>query len=650
MPSDLAWEPTPEYVERANVTRFMQMTGVGSIGELRRRSVEDVEWFWDAVVKDLQLEFATPYKRVLDLSAGAPWATWFTGGRVNLVWNCVDRWSERDGVADQVALIGESETGETRSFTFAELREKVDQVAAGLRGLGVGKGDAVAVFMPMVPEAVIAAYAVAKLGAIYMPIFSGFAPAAVAARLQDAQAKVVFTADGTWRRGKHGLMKAAADEAVEASPSVEHVIVLQNLNVEVPMTAGRDLSWAEFVSAHVGARVECEDTSAEDPFMIAYTSGTTGKPKGAVHVHGGFLVKIASECAYQTDIHPGEVFYWFTDMGWIMGPLSMVGAHANGAAMVMYEGAPDFPDPGRLWASVERHRVAMLGVSPTLIRALKAQGDEWPARHDLSSLRILGSTGEPWNPEPYKWLQRVAGEGRVPIINLSGGTEVGACFLSPFPVEPLKVCSLGGPALGMDMDVLDPAGRSLLGSGEVGELVCKQPWPGMTRGIWNDPDRYMETYWSTYEGVWRHGDWARVDEDGQWFLLGRSDDTINVAGKRLGPAEVESVLVAHDAVTEAAVVGVPDETKGEAVWCFVVAPGADGPGGLAAELGELVAHELGRPFKPSRILVVDALPKTRSAKILRRAVRAVAVGEDPGDMSSAENPQALDGIRAALAG
>jgi acetyl-CoA synthetase len=584
---------------------------------------------------------------VLDTSKGVPWATWFEGGRVNLVRNCVDRWAERPETRDQVALIGESETGESRSLTFAELRAEVDAVAAGLREAGVAKGDAVAVFMPMVPEAVIAAYATAKIGAIYLPIFSGFAPSAVAARLQDASAKVVFTADGTWRRGKHGLMKQAADEAVADAPSVERVVVLSNLGVDVPMTAGRDVAWDEFITPHAGTVVPAEDTSAEDVFMIAYTSGTTGRPKGAVHVHGGFLVKIASECAYQTDIHAGEVFYWFTDMGWIMGPLSMVGSHANGAAMVMYEGAPDFPDPSRVWASVERHRVAMLGVSPTLIRALKTQGDEWPERHDLSSLRILGSTGEPWNPEPYRWLQRVAGGGRVPIINLSGGTEVGACFLSPFPVEPIKVCSLGGPSLGMDMDVLDASGRPL--RGEVGELVCKQPWPGMTRGIWGDPDRYIETYWSTYEGVWRHGDWARVDEDGQWFLLGRSDDTINVAGKRLGPAEVESVLVAHEAVSEAAVVGVPDETKGEAVWCFVVAPAADGGSAeLASELAELVAHELGRPFKPSRVVVVEALPKTRSAKILRRAVRAVAVGEDPGDMSSAENPQSLEGIRAAL--
>jgi acetyl-CoA synthetase len=642
--TELAWEPTPDYVERANVTRLMRAHGIDSIDELRRRSVEDVAWYWDAAVKDLGIEFAAPYEQVLDSSRGAPWATWFVGGRLNLVWNCVDRWAHDEAAKDRVALIGESETGAVRTLTFKELHREVDRVMAALIDAGIERGDAVAVYMPMVPEAVIAAYAIAKLGAIYMPIFSGFAPSAVAARLQDAEAKLLFTADGTWRRGQQGLMKPAADETVAESPSVRTVVVLENVGADVPMSEGRDVSWADFVAPHQHAHIDPPDLPAEQVFMIAYTSGTTGRPKGAVHVHGGFLVKIASECAYQTDIHAGEVFYWFTDMGWIMGPLSMVGAHANGAAMVMYEGAPDWPDPSRLWASVEKHGVHMLGVSPTLIRALKPQGDEWPGRHDLSSLRIIGSTGEPWNPEPYRWLQRVAGGGEVPIINLSGGTEVGACFLSPFPVEPIKVCSLGGPSLGMDMDVFDPQGEPV--RGEVGELVCKQPWPGMTRGIWNDPERYIETYWSMYPNAWRHGDWAKIDEDGQWFLLGRSDDTINVAGKRLGPAEVESVLASHPRVAESAVVGVPDETKGEAVWCFVVA--IDGSDDLPAELTQLVADELGRPFKPSRVVVVDALPKTRSAKILRRAVRAVAVGEDPGDMSSAENPQALDGIRTAL--
>jgi len=642
--TEMAWEPTSEYVERANVTRLMRAHGIESITELRRRSVEDIGWFWDAVVKDLGIEFSTPYEQVVDLSHGAPWATWFKGGRVNLVWNCVDRWAHSEH-RDDIALIGESEPGEVRRFTFKELHKEIDRVAAGLMRLGVGKGDAVAVFMPMVPEAVIAAYAVIKLGAVYMPIFSGFAPAAVAARLNDARAKVLITADGTWRRGKHGPMKPVADEAVASAPTVDHIVVLENLGIDVPMSEGRDLTWAELTTHPEHIHLDPVDTDAEDPFMLAYTSGTTGAPKGSVHVHGGFLVKIAGEVAYQCDLHPGEILYWFTDMGWIMGPFTMVGAHAVGGAMVTYEGAPDFPDAGRLWASVEQHRVNALGVSPTLIRSLRQHGDDFPGAHDLSSVRILGSTGEPWNPEPYKWLQQVVGDGAVPIINLSGGTEVGAGFLSPFPVEPIGVCSLGAASLGMDVDVFDAEGRSL--RGEVGELVCKQPWPGMTRGIWGDPERYIETYWSTYPDVWRHGDWAKIDDDGQWYLLGRSDDTINVAGKRLGPSEVESVLVGHALVVEAAVVGVPDETKGEAVWCFVVAPEAGE--NLAAELAELVAHELGRPFKPSRVEVVEALPKTRSAKILRRAVRAVAMGTDPGDMSSAENPQSLDGIRAAVA-
>jgi acetyl-CoA synthetase len=643
--AEVAWGPTPEYVENANVTRLMRAHGMGSIDELRRRSVEDMEWFWDAVVRDIPIDFAAPYERVLDVSDGVPWSKWFVGGRVNLTYNCVDRHAASER-AERTALIGETEDGEVRSLTYSELRREVDRIAAGLRLLDVGKGDRVAVFMPMVVEAVVAAYAIAKLGAIYMPIFSGFAPPAVAARLQDAGAKVLITADGGLRRGSAALMKQAADEAVEKSPSVRHVVVLERLGADVPMRAGRDVTWeslrVEGEKAEPGG-VEPADTGSEDSLMIAYTSGTTGRPKGAVHVHGGFLVKMASETVYQTDLHPDETLYWVTDMGWIMGPWEMVGAGAQGATLVLYEGAPDWPGPERVWASVERHRVNMLGVSPTLIRSLKTHGDEHPRAHDLSSLRVFGSTGEPWNPEPYRWLSEVVGGGRVPIINISGGTEVGACFLTPYPVEDIKVCSLGGPSHGMDVDVFDEQGNSV--RGKVGELVCKRPWPGMTRGIWNDPDRYIETYWSTYEGVWRHGDWALVDDDGDWFLLGRSDDTINVAGKRLGPAEVESVLVSHPAVAESAVVGVPDETKGESIWCFCVADGGDE---TAEELRELVARELGRPFKPSRIVFVEALPKTRSAKILRRAVRAVAIGEDPGDLSSAENPQALDAIRAAL--
>ena len=645
--AEVAWRPTADYIENANVTRFMRKHGIDSIDEFRRRSIEDMEWFWDAVVQDMDIEFTTPYDRVLDSSGGIAWSKWFVGGHVNLTHNCVDRHALGDR-ADRVAIVSETEDAEVRKLTYAELKREVDAIAAGLRELGIGKGDPVAVFMPMVAEAVIAAYAIAKLGALYMPIFSGFAPSAVAARLQDANAKAIFTADGGLRRGTQALMKPAADEAVADAPSVDHVIVYERLGVDVPMTAGRDLTWDDLRARGLAAApdgIECEDTESEDTLMIAYTSGTTGRPKGAVHVHGGFLVKMASEAFYQADLHPDETLYWVTDMGWIMGPWEMVGAGCIGATLVMYEGAPDWPEPDRVWASVEQHGVNVLGVSPTLIRALKTAGDGHPAAHDLSSLRVFGSTGEPWNPEPYRWLSDVVGGGRRPIINISGGTEVGACFITPYPVEDIKVCSLGAASHGMDIDVFDPDGNPV--RGKVGELVCKRPWPGMTRGIWNDPDRYVDTYWSMYPDVWRHGDWALIDDEGDWYLLGRSDDTINVAGKRLGPAEVESVLVSHPLVAESAVVGVPHETKGEAIWCFCVP--TDGVGdGVAEELRELVATELGRPFKPSRVVFVEALPKTRSAKILRRAVRAVAVGEDPGDMSSAENPQALDQIRAAL--
>jgi len=381
--------------------------------------------------------------------------------------------------------------------------------------------------------------------------------------------------------------------------------------------------------------------------MIAYTSGTTGRPKGAVHVHGGFLVKIAQEVYHQTDLHPGEdVLFWITDMGWIMGPWEVVGGLACGGTVFLYEGAPDYPGPDRLWALVERHGISILGVSPTLIRALSRHGTAPLKAHDLSSIRVIGSTGEPWNPEPYRWCLEHVGGGRAPIINLSGGTEVGACFLSPVPIVPLKPCSLGGPALGVDVDVFDAEGNPV--RGQVGELVCKQPWPGMTRGVWRDPARYLETYWSRWEGVWVHGDWASVDADGEWFLHGRSDDTIKVAGKRVGPAEFESALVAHPAVTEAAAVGVPHALKGQAVWCYVVLqPGHEPGDALRDELLDGVVSILGKAFKPEKIRFVRELPKTRSAKIVRRAVRAAALGQDPGDVSSLENPSALEAVQQA---
>ena len=643
--SDFIWEPTADYVEAANVTRLMRRHGIDDFHQLVRRSQEDIEWYWNAAVEDLGIDFDTPYERVLDTSEEAAFARWFVGGRINLVSNTVDRHA-RSGKASNPALIWEGEDGATRTLTYQDLASQVNKVANGLIGLGIGMGDTVGVYMPMVPEAVIAAYACAKIGAVYLPIFSGFGAPAVATRLNDAGVKLLFTADGFFRRGQRVDMKPVADEAVAASPSVETVVVHRRFPDSDVAMGQRDLSWSDAFGGRSPDLV-ADAFDPETPFMIAYTSGTTGKPKGSVHVHGGFLVKIASEVAYQLDVKPDDVLYWVTDMGWIMGPLEMVGGHAAGAAVFMYEGAPNHPGPHRLWSMIERHRVTVLGISPTLVRALMPAGEEPVRSHDLSSLRILGSTGEPWNPEPYRWFSDVVGDGRCPIMNLSGGTEVGACFLGQSPVIPTKVCSLGTPSLGMAMDVFDADGKPV--RGEVGELVCTKPWPAMTRGFWGNRQRYLDTYWSRFPGVWVHGDWASIDEDGYWFLHGRSDDTLNIAGKRIGPAEFESAAVNHPSVIECAAVGIPDEVKGTAVWCFcILKPGERPSEELATEISGVIADELGKAFKPSSIRFVEELPKTRSAKILRRAIRAKVLGEDPGDMSSLENPSALEAIDKAL--
>jgi acetyl-CoA synthetase len=643
--SDYTWHPTDDYVENANVTRLARANGLSGLGELRARSVADVRWYWDAVVRDLGLPFQSPYHEVLDTSRGIEHPDWFVGGRANVVDACLQRWLADPAAADRVAVTHEAEDGTVRSLSYRELAADVERAAAGLRELGVGKGDAVALFLPMIPEAVVSVYAVARLGAVLVPLFSGFAPSAIASRIQDADAKVVIVADGTVRRRKTVAMKPALDEALAACPTVQSVVVVENVGAEVDST-GRDISWVKLLG-NGGDPGPVEAMDAGEPFALAYTSGTTGKPKGAVHTHAGFLVKTASEVAYSFDLKPGGAFCWITDMGWIMGPLSIVGTHANGGTLVLYEGSPDVPDTDRLWQLAQRHRVTMLGVSPTLIRTLRGRETDVAARFDLSSVHTIGSTGEPWDPDSYDWLARDVFGGRVPVINFSGGTEVGGSFLAPYPVEPIHSCSLGGPSLGMDVDVVDDAGRSL--RGDQGELVCRQPWPSMTRGVWKDEERYLEAYWSTFPGMWRHGDYALVDDDGQWYIRGRSDDVMNVAGKRLAPAEVEAVLTAHPAVSEAAAVGVPDPKKGEAVWAFwVPRADADGDTDISAELVASVAAELGKPFAPSVVHRVSRLPKTRSAKILRRAVRAAALGTDPGDLSGAENPEAVDEIRAVV--
>ena len=629
------WIPDAATITQAQSTALALHLGHGSYEELLAGSVAEPERFWDATARWLDLGWETPWTQVLDASDGMAWARWFVGGKLNLAWSCVGRHTE-SGRGDHLALIVEHEDGSVETRTFAELWTEIGQLAQALQALGVTAGDRVAIVLPMGVEATAAIYATARIGAIAVPIFSGFSAAAIATRFEDCAVKVVIAQEQSLRRGRAVPIRATVEEAMVLAP-VAHAVIVGG-------TGHGHYDYHALLSEHDGAACETAWVDSEHPAFICYTSGTTGKPKGAVHVHGGLLVKLALEVRLAADLRPADRAMWFTDMGWIMGPWITLGTHASGVTMVCFDGAPDWPDPARLWQLVERHRLTFLGVSPTLIRALQGHGDELPRSADLSSLRVFGSTGEPWNPEPYRWLFNVVGEGRRPIINISGGTEIGAVILGCDVTLPLAACSLGRPVPGMDADVLDPAGGSLIDA--VGELVIRAPWPSQTRGLWQAPERYLESYWSRYDGLWTHGDWATRQSDGAWFLHGRSDDTLNIAGKRVGPAEFESALVSDPAVREACAVGIPHPVKGEAVHCFVVLNGSEPfDDALALRLRHAVERDLGPAFRPERILAVTELPKTRSQKIVRRAVRAVLLDEDPGDLSTLENPSALVGIR-----
>jgi len=639
---EFVWRPTPELIAQSNLQRFINKHALGSYDELMRRSTTDIAWFWDTVLCDLEIQFYKPYSHVVDLNEGKPWARWCVDGEMNIVHNMLDKYAATPTDA-RIAIKSEIEDGTTRTLTYKELREEVNRMAAVLRSLGLGKGDAIGVFMPMVPEIVVAMLAIIKIGGIFLPLFSGFGAAAIVSRLKDADAKALFTAAGTYRRGKFCAMKPVADEAASQTPTLRQLVVLNQ--------AGE---WfVEDLKADAGPPTKLggpfddaptEHTSAEDPMMIIYTSGTTGKPKGAVHTHCGFPIKAAQDMWQGLDLHADETLFWMTDMGWMMGPWEVFGTLLLGATMMLYDGAPDFPGPDRVWSLVDRHKVTALGVSPTLIRALRRYGEEIVHRHDLSPLRKFASTGEPWNPDPWTWLFQNVGRGKLPIINYSGGTEISGGIVMGNVLTPMKPCAFSGPLPGMAADVVDENGKSV--RGKVGELVIREPWIGMTRGFWRDPQRYIESYWSRWPNTWVHGDWAAVDDDGLWYILGRSDDTIKVAGKRLGPAEVESILVAHPQVSEAAAVGVPDPIKGEALVCFcVLRKGVNGDVNLASALKNKVATELGKALAPHDVLFVSDIPKTRNAKVMRRVVRAVYIGEKLGDISALENPASLEEIR-----
>lgn len=766
----IAWQPTAEVIERAQLSRFMKQTGAKTFDEVYRKSIENVEDFTREVLKFLGIKFNPPYEKLLDTSDGAAFPHWCVGGGLNITEMCVDRW-QTDEMRDQPAIIWEGEEGNTETFTYAELLEQVELCAAGLRADNFGKGDAIGIYLPMIPETVVVLLAINRIGAIAVPVFSGYGVEAIASRMNAVGAKALFTVDKFSRRGRQIRASQAAYEAAGKCPTIKRVYTIDESykefitntkpkyeeakrqraeyaeykelteNEKVEYNKGKELerrekekeiherlfkdleeknvskkeiervrqeiadgrrqpiiikinpnesiiissppsppkenaaglskftssSWRRLLrneKDETDFSVYLEPTKAEDPLIILYTSGTTGKPKGIAHTHCSFPVKAAQDMAFGTDVGRGTRISWITDIGWMMGPWLIYGALLNGATMVLYDGAPDYPAPDRMWEFCAKHKVEIFGISPTLVRALANCGDDLPKKHDLSSLRAFASTGEPWNPAPWWWLFEKVGDSKLPIINYSGGTEISGGILMNNPLVPIKPCGFSAACLGIDADILDDKGKPV-GANQVGELVIKKPWIGMARGFWQEPERYLETYWNRFEDIWVHGDWAMKDADNHWFILGRSDDTLKVAGKRVGPAEVESLLIAHENVLEAAVIGVPDEIKGTAMVAFCVLGRsadilsavsakrendlndsisdemADKMSALQLELKQLVAKDMGKPLAPSKIHFVSALPKTRNAKVMRRVLRSAYLGEDAGDLSALENPNSV---------
>jgi len=631
--NDWIWRPQDHaWTAQSHIARFMAVHKATTFAALRERAAKDTAWFWDAAMKDIGLSWFTPYKQVRDDSAGFPWTKWFIGGKINVTYNCIDRHCLA-GYGDETAIYYEADSDapeDRKKISYRQLAKSINRCANAMIAAGVGPGDAIGLYAPMRVETVIVFFAAMKIGATIVPVFCGFGEHALVERLESCNAKLLFAADTLMRRGKPVGTAKTAVAAAKAVPTISKLVF-----IDTP-------SWEDFLSGHSN-ELDAAHTAAEDPCLIIYTSGTTGRPKGTVHTHIGCLAQMGKELRYAFDVQTGEPFFWVTDIGWMMGPWMMIGALLYRAPIVLFDGAPNYPTPDRIWQIVERLKVVTLGISPTLIRLLmREEGAQGPGAFDLKCLRVLGSTGEAWDEKSYTWFFEKVGRRKCPVINISGGTEIVGCHLMPHPVEPIKACTLGGGALGMDVDVFNEEGQPV--RGEVGYLVCKQPAPSMTKGFLHDNERYIETYFSKFKDVWNHGDWASIDADGLWYLHGRADDTIKVAGKRVGPAEVESVLISHPGVSEAATIGVPDDLKGQVLVCFVVLK----PGAVASEEGLIghVTRGMGKPLAPKAVHIVDALPKTRSGKIVRATIKRAYLGEPVGDLASVENPHALDAIGA----
>ena len=642
MTSTAVWTPSQDFIQRTRLHQWMQALGESDYETFLERSTTDPRWFAQALEQALGITWDTPYQTALNDAGGIKHPRWYEGGQLNIIRSALERWAADPAQAQRPALIWESEDGQIVEASYGELARRVNNVAQGLVELGVRPGDRVAIYMPLLIETVVALLAVVKLGAIFTPAFSGYGAEALATRLEASGAKLLITADGFLRRGKTIRMKEEADQAADLCPALEKVVVVRRLGRDIPWNAQRDLDFASLESCD-GSQCATAVVDSQAPMMLIYTSGTTGKPKGAVHTHSGFPLKAALDVGLCMDVGQNDRLFWITDMGWLTGPVVVFGSLINGACAVLYEGSPDFPQADRVWQIGARHQATHIGVSPTLVRSLMQHGDDVAQGHDLSALRTFTSTGEPWNPEPWLWLFNTVGNGRYPIINYAGGTEIGGGILTNVLVKPISPVTFNSRMPGMAAQVCDSHGQPVQQA--LGELVLAQPWIGMTHSFWQEPERYENSYFNRFPDTWVHGDWAIINEEGFWTITGRSDDTLNVAGKRIGPAEMESILVSHPQVLEAGAIGIPDDIKGEAPVCFVVLhPGVQPTPALESELRGLIGNRLGKAMGPKHLHFVSELPKTRNGKVMRRVIRAAYLGQDTGDLSSLENLGALSAI------
>jgi acetyl-CoA synthetase len=628
---DRVFVPSSDVVKNANITAYMESKGFDSYEDFYTWSLANRNEFWEDMAKELH--WFEPWQTTFEWT-DKPFFKWFAGGKFNIVYNCLDRYMGTP-VENKVAYYWEGDDGSTRTITYKDLYVMTNRLAKGLQNLGVKKGDRVAIYMPLIPELVAAVLAVARLGAVHMVVFGGFAASALRDRIIDSDARVLITADGSYRGGKPIELKHIADEAVAETPTVEKMVVVRRTGNDVPMKAGRDIYWDDLLAdIPEDAYVPCEPMDSEDMLFILYTSGSTGKPKGVVHVHGGYAVGTSATTSFVFDIKPGDVFWCTADVGWVTGhTYGIYGPLMNAATSILFEGIPTYPAPDRWWSIIEKYKVTILYTAPTAIRSLMRFGEELPAQHDLSSLRLLGSVGEPINPEAWMWYRRNIGRDELPIMDTWWQTETGAIMISPTPILPLKPGSASRPLPTVESDVVDKNGNPV-GKGKGGFLIVRHPWPSQMRTIFGDPARY-ETYWDTIPGVYFAGDAAHMDSDGYIRIQGRVDDVIKVSGHRLGSMEIESSLVSHPAVAEAAAIGKPDPVKGEHVKVFIILKnGVQASDSLAKELKMHVRSVVGPLATPDEIEFVPSLPKTRSGKIMRRVIRAQELGEPVGDIST----------------